>query len=66
MPSTKPAGNGGLTRAFVVALLDRSDHADQNAGGLVSISLHSTGAPKSVALGFPSRFARRRPVNAVR
>jgi SAM-dependent methyltransferase len=33
--------------------------------GLVSVSSRSTGAPESVALGYPSRFARRRPVNGV-
>jgi hypothetical protein len=27
--------------------------------------MHWTGAPKSVALGSPSRCARRRPVNAI-
>jgi hypothetical protein len=47
------------TRAAVV-IVDRV--TKPRNGGLVSISIASTGAPNGVAVGFPPRFAHRRPV----
>ena len=52
-------------RSIFLAMVDRSDQARQNAGPRISIKRLRAGAPNSVAslaVRFPSRFARRRPV----
>jgi hypothetical protein len=49
MPSTKPAGNGGLTR-FALGPWDRSDQACRNAGASYQYHRRAADAPISVVL----------------